>query len=154
MCIRTAELSDIPALCRLYQALYNDLTALGLPFDLSIDELPSIVTAQLKSKLCYVAVWEADGTVTGFVSAAMPRMDSKLNFRGQTRIGVINDIYVEPTVRGQGAASALRESAEAWMRANGLTVAWCHVQVNNAAGAAFWQRQGYDDLGKMVYKTL
>ena len=138
----------------MYGELYNLLSALGLPFSLSEDDLKSIVPSLIKSKMCRFAVAEDEDEICGFVSAATVRMDRKLNFNGENMVGVINDIFVAERVRGLGVSAMLLADAESFFAENGVRIVESEVIAKNDASAAFFKKNGYSELARIMYKTL
>lgn len=152
--IRDGRPEDLAPLTALYEALYAELTGYGLPFSLDREGLSAALAAELRSRLCFLAVAEEEGELVGFLSAGVVRMDRKLSYDGQKAMGMIHDLYLLPAVRGRGLASALLERAEAWMREAGAAAAECQVVRGNALGEAFWSRKGYGAVSVTRAKAL
>jgi ribosomal protein S18 acetylase RimI-like enzyme len=152
--IRKALESDCGTLVELYQDLYGTLNGFGLPFELQPEELQGILAVMLKSKLCYIAVAIDEGRIAAFVSAGINRMDRKLKHEGQVMIGLINDIYVSPALRGKNVAAELLRLAEGWFKENEIKLVECCVIMENHRSNAFFKKNGYHDLSRVLYKTL
>ncbi|WP_251445444.1 GNAT family N-acetyltransferase [Vermiculatibacterium agrestimuris] len=152
--IRVAGAEDMPALLKLYEALYAGLKEQGLPFDLDREGLEAMVKTMARSKLCFLAVAEEEGELVGFLCAGVARMDRKLSYQGSGVIGLIHDLYLIPSARGKGLASGLLDRAEAWMAQAGAPVAECQVVWGNELGAEFWARRGYAPVSVTRAKTL
>jgi RimJ/RimL family protein N-acetyltransferase len=58
-------------------------------------------------------------------------------------------VYVRPTARGQGIASALLERALSWARDNGVTRVELAVTTHNARAFALYQRAGFVTAGTL-----
>lgn len=138
----------------LYGALYGELNSYGLPFTLHSDGLRSSLSAMLRSGLCYLAVAEEAGTIQGFLSAGVLRMDRKLTLQGTATLGMIHDLYLIPTCRGQGLAGRLLDDAEDWLTSQGVTMVECQVVQGNELGSAFWSRRGYAPVSVTRGKRL
>ena len=151
MNIRQAQEADIPALERMYGTLYDMLTEAGMPYELDSDALSEILSAQIRSRMLRLLVAEHEGACVGFLSAGISRIDRK--FKGGL-IGVIHDIFVEPSARKLGAASALLEKAECWMREAGAKAVKCDIVVGNEGGHRFWASHGYGDVSVSAQKEL
>ena len=154
MIIRRATEADAESLLRMYGELYKLLSALGLPFSLSKDDLEHILPTLMKSKMCCLAVAEDETGICGFVSAAVSRMDRKLNYGGEAMIGIINDIFAVQRVRGGGVAAMLLAYAEDFFTEKGVSMVESEVIVKNEASAAFFRKNGYGELAQILYKTL
>lgn len=149
--IRRAQETDIPALEGMYGKLYDLLTQAGMPYELDRDALGEILATQLRSRMLRILVAEHEGACVGFLSAGISRIDRK--FKGGL-IGVIHDVFVEPSARKLGAASALLEEAEAWLREMGAKSVTCDIVVGNEGGHKFWASRGYGDVSFSAQKEL
>lgn len=149
--IRQAQEADIPALEEMYGKLYELLAQAGMPYELDRDALGEILSAQIRSRMLRILVAEHEGICVGFLSAGLSRIDRK--FKGGL-IGVIHDVFVQPSARKLGAASALLEEAEAWMREAGATSVTCDIVVGNEDGHRFWASRGYGDVSFSAQKEL
>lgn len=153
--VRPARLEDLSAIGRLYGDLYGLLQGMGLPFSLDDVGLQELLPVLLKSKMCCLAVSEAPcGEICGFLSAAITRMDRKLQFQGKNLMGKINDICVDEAYRGQGVAGALLQYAEAWMEDSGITICESEIVLQNARSLGFFQKNGYQPFCTLTYKTF
>ena len=155
MNIQRASEKDIELLRVFHSRLYDTLKLFGLPFDLADCELESVLTIMLKSKLCYIAVAETDsGDIAGFVSASVVKIDRKLNYAGQNLMGRMHDLYVDDNFRRTGVAKELFKNAEDWMKENGISICESYVPSQNIVSIRFCEKQGYSELGKILYKKL
>lgn len=90
----------------------------------------------------YITFVAEDGNeIIGFASATLRRRASF--FRIQT-MGVIMDIYVKESRRGEGIGSELVEAAEDWIRSKGVRLAVVTVAPENSLGGDFWSGRGYE----------
>jgi len=152
---RRAGVEDAEQIVALYGELYGILSGFGLPFSLERDELMSMLSVMLRSKLCYIAVAEpAGGGVRGFITAGIIRMDKKLSHPGGALVGRLHDIHVAPELRGRGVAAQLLSGFEGWLRENGAALAETHILTDNEPSMKFFEKHGYRTLGKIVYKEL
>jgi len=76
------------------------------------------LVSQLSDPDSLVMVAELDGTVTGYVYAALESMNW-MDLRGPS--GIVHDIYVDERARRQGAGRALMEAAIGWIRSKGVS---------------------------------
>ncbi len=87
-----------------------------------------------------VVVIDEDDALLGFVIAHMQG-------QGRNRYAYIVTIDVAPSFRHQGIGTRLLQQAEEQAAASGLHSIGLHVAVDNAAAIAFYQRQGYEQIG-------
>ena len=154
MLIRTARESDLDALAGLYKDLYDTLDGFGLPFSLDSSSIKDILSVILRSKLCRILVAENEGAVCGFLTAGISRMDRKLKYLGESTIGMIHDVYIAPEHRKKRIAAQMLNEAEAWFRDNGVKIIECNILMENHVSAAFFNKNGYKELARIVYKEL
>ena len=153
--VRPACLEDLPAIGLLYGDLYDLLQGMGLPFALDEAGLQGLLPVLFKSKMCCLAVAETpEGEICGFLSAAISRMDRKLQFRGENVIGKISDICVAEAYRGRNVAGRLLQYAESWMKDCGVTVCESEIVLQNARSLGFFQKNGYTPFCTLTYKAL
>ena len=66
----------------------------------------------------------------------------------------VDDLYVAPEVRGSGVAGRLLDAVRDWARAAGAEHLQAGVLAANAAGRAFWARQGAEDYSVTITLSL
>lgn len=66
----------------------------------------------------------------------------------------VDDLYVAPEVRGSGIAHRLLDAARVWGREAGAEHLQAGVLALNAAGRAFWNREGTEDFSVTVTLPL
>lgn len=152
--IRSAVPDDLPALLELNAQLYQGLKDFEMPFELDLNNLESVLAIQIKSKLFHVVVAERKGTVQGFITASMVRVERMFSCGESNMMGYINDVYISPELRFSGAATALLEAAEGWLKENNIKLLECNVLRSNAGGHSFWTKSRFQELGKIYYKEL
>jgi GNAT superfamily N-acetyltransferase len=88
------------------------------------------------------AIWLAleSGRAIGFAFAEA-KADSRAG-DDEAVAGWIHEIWVEPSGRRRGVATALAEQARAFLRARGSRIA-VRVEAANAAALAFWSALGF-----------
>src|SRR3954464_8298667 len=138
MQIRPAVESDIPALMPLMRG-YCDFYAAS-PSDAGLDEMARALIASTDD-VGMLLVADEDGEAIGF--AAVGWKWSSL--RG-ARIAVLEDLFVAPEARGQGAADALIEACADRARENGApVVSWLTAPDNHRAQAVYDRVGGKSD---------
>ncbi len=63
-----------------------------------------------------------------------------------TRILILNDLYVEPALRGQGIGRALMRTASDYARDTGFAGIKLETQVTNKVGQGLYESEGYERL--------
>ena len=66
----------------------------------------------------------------------------------------VDDLYVAPGLRGSGVGHQLLDAARAWGRKAGAEHLQAGVLAANAAGRAFWTRQGAEDYSVTITLPL
>jgi ribosomal protein S18 acetylase RimI-like enzyme len=143
--IRRATLADLPALCRLAEALVGqhvgyDAGRYQPPEDL-VSAYSKLFREQIDSPGAVVVVAELNGEVVGYVLG----MIEPPSLVGLTaRSGWIHDIYMAPRARGLGGGSRLLDAA-----IDGLVSIGCPggvllgVAPQNWAAAALFRKRGF-----------
>jgi len=81
----------------------------------------------------------AAGAVVGFVNVGLEAG----SLAADARRGVIHNLYVEPSVRGEGVGSALLDAAEALLADRGAAVVAIEAMAENVAARRLYRRRGY-----------
>lgn len=152
MVVRRAEDADIDVITSMYSELYKYLQTCGLRHEADIEQIKNSLKSQIRSKLfCILVAEDGEKRLSGFISASVGRIDRRL--RGGI-IGIVNDIYVRPSERLSGAASALLDTAEGWMRESGAQSVTCDIIAGNEQGLKFWHKRGYANVSISAQKML
>ena len=136
--------ADIPALQRFFEAnpeYHRDVTG----------EPPGPDEAQKEFDLALPAGWpfekrwllklvDSDGAMIGIVD-----LISNLFVSGVWHVGLF---MVATSLHGGGAARALYDALEAWMRERGARWLRLGVVVGNSRAERFWEKTGYQDVRK------
>lgn len=104
--------------------------------DLVTDHWARLIRAAARDT-SMVRVARIDGVPVGCVSASS-RMDDYL----LTHTGVLDWVYVDPSVRGRRIGALLMAEARRWMRARGLRSMMVSVLADNAAAMALYRSAG------------
>jgi ribosomal protein S18 acetylase RimI-like enzyme len=138
--IRRASRADVPALGRLAVLLvrvHHDFDARRFiaPTDQTETSYGAFLGSQIVEKDIIVLVAEQDGEVVGYTYAGVEGFDY-MALRGPA--GVLYDIVVDPTRRGQGVGRALLDATIAELAARGAPrVVLSTAQRNEAAQRLF-----------------
>lgn len=145
---------DIPIVSGLYKKMYLEQKTFGMVFSLRQEEIGSILSSQLKSRLHYIKVLECDGNLYGFIAASLIKLQRKYTLGENDFVGFINDLYVDPVLRCQGHAEKLLEAVEKEMRQAGIRHLELHVLQGNFDGIRFWNKNGFKSMMQVMYKSM
>lgn len=155
MIIRRAEERDLEPLLDLYDQLYDILIREhGFPFAFSRDENRTVLSIQIKSRLCCIFVAEQDNALLGFVHGSISKLDRRLTYQGEKVIARIDDVYVSPETRGTGVANALMQEAEAWFRSEEVAGIESYIVSGNQQSLRFHEKRGFATVASRTIKPL
>ena len=138
--IDSPDLDAVDALVDLWVALASDQRAHDshvLP-----DENRAVVRDTLARHAVTggIRVARRDGDIVGFVTFGIERGAYE---QDETR-GVVRNVYVDPTARGDGIGTALMDAAESSLRAAGATVLSLEAMAANRRAREFYRERGYE----------
>ena len=108
---------------------------------------------ECQAKMGQIFVMEFQGHVVGFVSVRMEHdWDSYLS--SITNYAYVSDIVVLPEHRGQGIATTLMHTAEAYAKAQGATLMKIEVLARNEQARHLYQKEGFRDYDLVLLKHL
>jgi [ribosomal protein S18]-alanine N-acetyltransferase len=113
-----------------------DLACFAAPYQFDREMMQEVAEAAN----AIVVVIEDDDGMLGFVIA-------HIQGKGSRRHAYIVTIDVAPSVRHQGIGARLLQQTEAQAAATRVHSIGLHVAVDNAAAIAFYQHQGYEQIG-------
>ena len=144
--IRLARRSDAPEALALWQALHAEHEAQDDRYRLRADA-PARWATDFRDWVSASGhrIWlvEDDGRPVGLLTAHL--YEPAPTFEPYTMV-YVDDLYLDPSVRGRGLAGRLLDEVRAWAAASGATEIRAGVLASNAAGHAFWARQGATDF--------
>lgn len=138
--IRRADEDDLVALLALRRRFFESQIAAGLldlPADLDAT-LATTTPALLKGRHNDMLIAE-DNAALGYVHAATRAVPGMR----QSRIGVIEEVFVDSKARGSGLATALVKRALETMRERGAERLQLRVLAGNEDARAFWRNLGF-----------
>jgi len=151
--IRLARRTDAPAALVLWQALHAEHESQDPRYRMSGDAAQRWTTdfrdwtqgAGHRVWLAEVAspVSETAQRVVGLLTAHL--YQPAPTFEPYTMV-YVDDLYLAPAVRGKGVAHRMMDEVRAWAQESGATEIRAGVLAANAAGRAFWARQGAADF--------
>jgi GNAT superfamily N-acetyltransferase len=143
--IRRATDADVPALGRLGALLLRlhysfDTQRFMAPRDDTDEGYAWFLGSQLRDADVVIFVAERKGDVVGYVYAGLePQSWKEL----REAAGFIHDVMVDEAHRGAGIASALLESASAWLREHGAPRVMLWTAERNQAAQRLFERAGF-----------
>ena len=148
--VREARPSDLAAALPLWLALHHEHQALDPRYRLA-DDAGARWSADFRewTRSRTSRVWLAvdGGEPVGLVTAHL--YEPVPTFEPQPLVHV-DDLFVDPSARGTGLGARLLDHARRWGAAQGATQLRAGVLATNAAGRAFWTRQGAQDFSVTV----
>jgi ribosomal protein S18 acetylase RimI-like enzyme len=128
MDIRTAEVSEIDALARLWRDGWRDAHEAIVPKELARLRTPESFRARMADGLSDVRVLGPIGAPLGF---CMLKGDE------------LYQLYVSAAARGSGTAATLIADGEARLAAAGVEIAWLACAIGNDRAARFYEKSGW-----------
>ena len=143
--IRRATDADVPALGRLGAALLRlhygfDPQRFMAPHGDPEEGYAWFLGSQLREDDAVIVVAERKGDVVGYVYAALEPLSWK---ELREAAGFIHDVVVDEAHRGTGIASALIESASAWLRDRGAPRVMLWTAERNHAAQRLFEQAGF-----------
>jgi len=171
--IRPAAPSDTERLGELFGKWIRSAEDMAVGQELNVDEDWSrYFTGMLRSDGIHVLVAELDGEVVGFVVG-------RVNQTGRSdlvhkvgkfvrkalrqlppdivksrRVGVVEEIYVDPDIRGVAVAYDLVDELMTWFKLQGLAAIEGHMWARNQTQLRLAKYMGFEPIRIMVRKEL
>lgn len=152
--IRPAEEGDLTRLLALFADYHNDLRAFGMPYTLRPEGLQEVLAARLHSKMFRFLVCCKDGAVCGFLIASVLRISREYACGDSAFMGYINELYVQPALRGCRLADRMMDEAEAWLRERGATMVEYCCLAGNESARRMCARRDYRTVAETLGKNL
>lgn len=119
----------------LWHSAWHDAHANHVPRALTVQRSLEDFKARLPRLLEGMRVVKADGRVAGLCVIRDDEMQQ---------------LFVAPEMYGSGVGQALLSDAEQRLAASGIRRAWLVCVIENARAAAFYQKAGWQEVGRMV----
>jgi len=138
--VREPSTGDIDAVVEYWVGLADGQREYGS--HLLADENRSAVREAVARRVATdgLRVADSDGDVVGFVTFEVERGPLAMD---ATR-GVVDDLYVRPSFRGEGVGRRLLAAAERRLVADGADVLGIEAMADNGAARRLYEREGYD----------
>lgn len=139
--VRTITQDDLGAVLEVYRQC-EDFLALGPKPTASMEMVLEDIEISHREGGVFCGVFAADSEMIGVVDFVPG------NFEGDPYIAFISLLMIAPSFRNQGIGAKIVELVENEIRKDAqVTAILSAVQVNNAEGLRFWQKNGYRIVG-------
>jgi len=152
--VRKAQPADLVTVHECVLALYSELDAYHMPFELNAQRMGDILKAHINSKTSIVLLLEYNGAVSGVLVGHITKLDNRYQPTCGMLVGRITEIYVAPTIRHKNMAQALLNSADEWFKYNSVNYIEADILMDNIASHKFFKKMGFLPLTQRVYKTI
>lgn len=141
---RFGESDSLAELTRLLHRAYAELGAMGFNYT-AVDQDEEVTARRIRGRECWVAV--AGGRLVGTVTLSPHIPESLPPWREGLRTAMVNQLAVDPGLRGRGIGSRLMDLAEERARVLGFP----SVSLDTAEGAEhllrYYLARGYERVG-------
>lgn len=155
MRIETAVARDVDSLADAWVALAAEQRAYGshLHAATNHDRIRESMAHHVVQDSCLVArpdstetsaVAGRDESTPGFVGFVTFSVESD-GYEMDASRGIVENLYVEPDVRGEGVGASLLSAAESALASRGVEVVSLEVLAANERARAFYDREGYGE---------
>jgi GNAT superfamily N-acetyltransferase len=135
--IRPACIEDVPRLCGLLDKLFSIESDFVPHAEKQARGLSLLINDPTGSSLVLAAV-HADKVV------GMATVQTLVSTAEGGRVGLVEDVIVDPLFRGQGVGTLLLERIAAWARENGLTRLQLLADKENLPALEFYLSRGWN----------
>lgn len=138
---RPARHSDIPELCRLLEELFTLESDFQPDHDKQRHALQLLIDSYKtnpEQPRCMVWVAEFEGQAIGMCSVQV-----LISTAEGAEVGLVEDVIIDATYRGQGIGQGLLYSIETWARERGLARLQLLAAMNNNQAIAFYEKNGW-----------
>lgn len=152
--IRKARKEDVPFVLRMWSFILGDLVKGHPHFRPSFratSEIASHMVRLLDDPDTLVLVAMRGSRRVGFLNASVGRGHAAAR---DERIGLVENIYVEPALRGSGAADALLGQAMRWLEEKDVRMVEAVCEANNNRAIGFFGKFGFDLLTLALVRPL
>jgi len=160
--VRSAELRDREALCRLYHEFHeyhvrgvpDRLHSLGEPPDTCAgSELYQTLTKIIQDDDAAIFVAETAQRMVGLVEVYL-RTDEPNPLRVSRRYGYLQSLMVDEAFRRRGIGTRLMEAAQRWAREKGAVEMRLEMWEFKAGPLEFYAQSGYRTLRRTMVREL
>ncbi|MDR0219724.1 MAG: GNAT family N-acetyltransferase [Enterobacteriaceae bacterium] len=150
MIIRTAVLQDLDAISALCNLLFTEMAALQPDRFKDVEQDRNfIISAINDDKFHSLVAEDNNGDIKGFC-IAQKQTTPPYNAVIPRNYGYVIDLAVSRDVRSQGIGQQLLAEMKKWAQENHLTHLELTVLANNTAAIKFYEREGYQEISKLM----
>lgn len=152
--VRRARKEDVPFVLRMWSFILGDLVKGHPHFRPSWRATTGIAPHMrrlLEDDETLVLVAVRRGRRVGFLNASVTRRPVGPK---DERIGLVENIYIEPGLRGSGAADALLSHAMKWLEGKSVRMVEAVCEANNNRAIGFFGKFGFDLLTLALVRPL
>ncbi len=152
--IRRARKEDIPFVLRMWSFILGDLVKGHPHFRPSFRPTSGIASHMLRlldDEDTLVLIATRGTRRVGFLNASVGRGHAAAQ---DQRIGLVENIYVEPGLRGSGAADSLLGQAMRWLEGRDVRMVEAVCEANNNRAIGFFGKFGFDLLTLALVRPL
>ena len=140
--IRNAKKTDFKNILILVEkmvAYHRELDGYYKPFS-KYQNLKVEAESWLKDKNTLVLVTEDESGLIGYGRFSVEKAPTYVSAK---KIGVVDDIFIEPSYRKHGVAKEIFNQALEWFKKKKVTNVELNVDARNTAGIEFWKKLGF-----------
>ncbi|PHM39400.1 acetyltransferase [Xenorhabdus mauleonii] len=154
MIIRTASTQDIDAILSLYSDLFAEMSAMQPDRFRSTEQDRDFVISSISDDKFHLLVAEDDdGEIKGF-SIAQEQKNLPFNALVPRTYGYVFDLIVSREARSLGIGQKLLAGMKDWAQKNNYSHLELTVLSKNTKAIQFYEREGYQDVSKIMSISL
>ena len=148
-----ASAEDAAELSELFIRYSHELENYEMAYTLDEVSVSASMAGRIRSRLSLAAIAKDGEKIAAFLFCNISRL-SGYSYGGSPLFGYISDAYVLPEYRGCGAAHALCEMAEQWLRENEVGYVELKVLESNSRAHEFWSHCGFEPTTRVYGKKI
>lgn len=154
--IQKIAAQDVDLVLPLVKSMLNYQATLDASYLKSFDEIGSDNVRDhminlLRDENTQILCAKNDGKVLGYV---LCRVDLASPVSRPGKIGKVIDVFVISEERGKGIGIALLNAAVEWFKSENISRVELDVYSKNADAVSTWQKSGFQEFRKTMYKEL
>ncbi|CAM3191694.1 GNAT family N-acetyltransferase [Xenorhabdus nematophila] len=154
MIIRTASMQDVEAILSLYSMLFSEMAVLQPDRTKSAEQdRDFIISGMNDDKFHLLVVENENAEIKGF-SIAQEQKTPSFSCLIPRTYGYVFDLIISPDVRSLGIGQKLLSEMKKWAQENHYSHLELSVLSQNVDAIRFYEREGYQEVNKMMAITL
>lgn len=142
--IKKARNEDLDEIVDMWYSLASKHQEMMRGYELSDDcreNWRSFVEEGMEREGMCTFVGVKNGNLVGFLNVVIRE---RLGIFEEKNVGMILDVFVKETERGEGVGTVLTKRAERWIKNRGVSIAVLTVSPENDRAVEFWEGSGYE----------